>query len=60
MGHREVWGFDPDEAARAQSLFRDMIEPQGSTYYSLMDERKASIPPSVRSQICELRRIFRL
>jgi hypothetical protein len=59
MGLKEVWGFDPDEAARAQALFRGVADAE-ATSYSIIEERTAGIPADARSQVYELRRLFRL
>jgi hypothetical protein len=59
VGLKEVWGFDPDEAARAQALFRGVAD-QDHSFYCIDDERAARIPRDAESQIFELRRIFRL
>lgn len=59
MGLKEVWGFDPDEAARAQALFRGVADADGSSY-NIVEERAAGIPADAQSQVYELRRLFRL
>jgi hypothetical protein len=59
MAFESVWGFDPDEVSRAQSLLRR--EPDADeSMYSTDEQRAARIPPDVHSQILELRRMFRL
>ena len=59
MGLKEVWGFDPDEVAKAQALSRGITQKNQSSY-RIDDEREAHIPRDAESQIIELRRIFRL
>lgn len=59
MGLKEVWGFDPDEAAKAQNAFRGVSEAQSSPE-SVAENLMARIPANVEAQIYELRRIFRL
>jgi hypothetical protein len=52
-----VWGFDPDEVKRAQSLLRremDADEPG----YDADEQRAARIPADIELQIVELRRMF--
>ena len=57
MSFESVWGFDPDEVIRAQSLLRR--EPDGNeSTYDAEEQRAARIPPDVHSQILELRRMF--
>jgi hypothetical protein len=57
MSFKSVWGFDPDEVIRAQSLLRR--EPDGDeSMYDAEEQRAARIPPDVHSQILELRRMF--
>jgi hypothetical protein len=59
MAFKSVWGFDPDEVIRAQSLLRH--EPDADeSMYGADEQRSARIPPDVHSQIFELRRMFRL
>ncbi len=59
MGLKEVWGFDPDEVAKAQALSRGMAQKDQSLH-CIDDERAARIPGNAASQIIELRRIVRL
>jgi hypothetical protein len=59
MAFKSVWGFDPDEVSRAQSLHparRGADEPT----YGTAEEQAARIPSDVWLQIYELRRMFRL
>ena len=58
MSFKSVWGFDPEEATRAQRVFREQIGTQASAYRSI-EERAAQIPPDVDSQVAELFRLFR-
>ena len=54
-----VWGFDPDEVMKAQRFVPrepDVFE----SAYEADEEGVARIPPDIKSQIYELRRIFRL
>ena len=53
MSFKSVWGFDPEEAIRAQRVFREQIGTQDSAYSSV-EEQAARIPPDVYSQIAEL------
>jgi hypothetical protein len=57
MSFKSVWGFDPDEVLRAQSMVRREPVADESTY-SADEKRAACIPPDLRSQILELRRMF--
>lgn len=59
MGIKAVWGFDPDEVAKAQALFCTR-EDESSSSYGIADEIAARIPDDLALQIYELRRIFRL
>jgi hypothetical protein len=59
VGLKEVWGFDPDEVAKAQALSRAITQTDQCSYL-IDEEREAQIPPDAESQIIELRRIFRL
>lgn len=59
MSFKAVWGFDPDEVIRAQSLQRAEPDTHESTY-SEIEEQAARIPVDIHSQIYELRRMFRL
>ena len=56
---KSVWGFDPDEVIRAQSLLRREPDADESTY-GADAQQAARIPPDVDSQILELRRMFQL
>jgi hypothetical protein len=57
MSFKSVWGFDPDEVIRAQSLLRREADADESMYGA--DEQQAArIPPDIHSQILELRRMF--
>ena len=59
MGYREVWGFDPDEAAQAQSRFRAILDG-GGVWHDRDEEINAVIPETVREQIHALEILFRL
>jgi len=59
VGFKSVWGFDPDEVIRAQRALRAEWNSDNSMY-NAAEEGAARIPLDVYSQICELRRIFRL
>jgi hypothetical protein len=57
MSFNSVWGFDPDEVIRAQSLLPR--EPDADeSMYGADEQRAARIPPDVHTQILELRRMF--
>ena len=43
MGYLQVWGFDPDEAAKAQLRFRAMVEG-GRALCGIDEARNAAIP----------------
>ena len=59
MSFKSVWGFDPDEVMKAQRFVPR--EPDGfESAYEADEEGVARIPPDIKSQIYELRRIFRL
>jgi hypothetical protein len=57
MSFKDVWGFDPNEVIRTQSLFRHDSDKDESINED--EQRAARIPVDVYSQICELRRMFR-
>lgn len=59
MGYLEVWGFDPDEAAKAQLRFRAMVEG-GRALCGIDEARNAAIPQTIREQIRALETLFRL
>lgn len=59
MSFKSVWGFDPEEVIRAQGSRPDE-QSADESMYSFAEEQAARIPSDVRSQIYELRRIFRL
>ena len=59
MAIKEVWGFDPDEVAKAQAKFRSTAADEPASSYSIAEENAARIPPDAESQVFELRRIFR-
>ena len=59
MGFLEAWGFNPEEAAKAQSRFLAMIEANRPSY-SIDEERNAAIPQTVREQLYALESLFRL
>lgn len=59
MSFEEVWGFDPDEAAKAQAFLGGEIAA-GETSDNPGEERAVRIPPDIDAQLYELRRIFRL
>jgi hypothetical protein len=59
MSFKSVWGFDPDEVARAQDKLRSKSDDL-ETSYGPVEQQAARIPTEVDAQIYELRRIFRL
>lgn len=59
MAFKSVWGFDPNEVIKAQSLLRAQPDTDESTY-NADEPRAARIPLDIYSQVYELRRIFRL
>lgn len=59
MSFEAAWGFDPDQAIRAESLSMSEIETDNFTY-SADEQRAARIPSDVHSQVYELRRMYRL
>ena len=59
VGIKAVWGFDPDEVAKAQVLSRGASD-KGNSAYGIAEEAAARLPLHAESQIYELRRIFRL
>lgn len=58
MAFKDVWGFDPDEAAQAQARFRQGGGDQSADAGA--HELDGLFPPDPWSQIYELRRMFRL
>ena len=67
MESNSAWGFDADEAIKAQGSFRSKPEVDKSgesvsdeSGYNAEELRAARIPPDRYSQIYELRRMFRL
>ena len=59
MGLKEVWGFDPEEAAKAQKLSR--VETGAHNVSAEIEpEQTALIPLDAETQVYELRRMFRL
>jgi hypothetical protein len=58
MSFKDVWGFDPDSAMKAQGLVGSQAESDFT--YSAAEERAARIPGDSDSQIYELRRMYRL
>ena len=58
MEMKSVWGFDPDEAMRAQRLFRGEPAEEESAYND-REQHAARIPADAASQIYELCRMFR-
>jgi hypothetical protein len=62
MSFESVWGFDPDEVIRVQSLLRRGPDTgdsdAGQSVYGVEEERAARMPPDVQSQILELLRMF--
>lgn len=58
MSFKSMWGFDPEEAFKAQRAFLERIGGDGCAY-SLTEERAAQIPSDVHSQIVELLRMYR-
>jgi hypothetical protein len=59
MSFKSVWGFDPDEASRAQRMFRGELETDDFGY-NADEERAARIPSDMYAQVYELRRMYRL
>jgi hypothetical protein len=59
VGFKAVWGFDPDEVAKAQALSRGVAQ-KDQTVNCIDAERAAQIPRDTESQVLELHRIFRL
>ena len=59
MSFDSVWGFDPEEAIKAQDLVRAERETD-SFSYNADDQRAARMPSDEDSQIYELRRMYRL
>jgi hypothetical protein len=59
MSFEAVWGFDPDRAMQAKGLIPSEIETDKFTY-SAEEQRAARMPSDVRSQLYELRRMYRL
>jgi hypothetical protein len=57
---KAVWGFDPDEVAKAQARLRSAAAEGPTSSYRPTEENAARIPPDAESQIYELRRIFSL
>jgi hypothetical protein len=57
MSFEAEWGFDPDKAIQADTPCE--IEADKFTY-SAGEQRAARIPSDVRSQVYELRRMYRL
>jgi hypothetical protein len=43
MSFKAVWGFDPDEVARAQAALHQRSDPDESSY-NIAEERAARIP----------------
>ena len=60
MATKAVWGFDPDEVAKAQARLRSPAAEKPTSSYSPTEENAARIPLDAESQIGELRRIFSL
>jgi len=59
MGIKAVWGFDPDEVAKAQNAFQRLTSEEEPEERGSL-EKCAGIPSGADSQIYELRRVFRL
>jgi hypothetical protein len=59
MSFQSVWGFDPDEAIRAQELSRSKPNVDGFAY-DCVAQLPPNVPFDVDAQICELRRLFEL
>jgi hypothetical protein len=60
---KAVWGFDPEEALRAQNAFRQDSVPASDTALAQDDgtaDNELRIPVGPVSQILELRRVFEL
>lgn len=63
MSFEAVWGFDPEEALRAQNRFRHRSVPRCEVWVEEVDLKgydQVKIPQSKDSQVYELRRLFRL
>ena len=59
MSFEAVWGFDPDRVIQTVGLPPSEIETDKFTY-SAEEQRAARIPSDVRTQVYELRRMYRL
>ena len=59
MGFKAVWGFDPDEAIKAQQEFQRTLNGAKRTS-EVKFEELADVPSSADAQILELRWLFRL
>jgi hypothetical protein len=60
---KAVWGFDPEEALRAQNAFRRASVPGSDVSAEEIDREpddELRIPQTENSQVNELHRIFRL
>jgi len=63
MSFEAVWGFDPEEALRAQNALRQGSVPRCDAWVEEVYIRpydEVRIPQSENSQVYELRRLFRL
>lgn len=59
---KAVWGFDPEEALRAQNAFRQDSMPGFDAALEDIDQsaQQLRIPPTEDLQVYELHRMFRL
>ena len=62
MMFKVVWGFDPEEALRAQNAFRDFSVPGSKASAEEVDRNpdELRIPAAEDSQVRELHRLFQL
>ena len=62
MSFKAVWGFDPDEVLKAQQMFVQLPAYAPNEEEAGGDSATESIvmPTGRDSQVCELRRVFRL
>jgi len=62
MMFKAVWGFDPEEALRAQNAFRDFSVPGSDASAEEIDcnSDELRIPAAGDSEVYELHRLFQL